>query len=490
MKTDVAIIGGGIIGTAIARRLSKYDLRVTLLEKNVDIGFGSGTKANSGLVHAGEHNTPGSLMAELCVRGNSLWSELAPELDVPLERVGSLVVALKEEEVGILRGLEERGRENGVPGLQMIEDVEKLFEMEPNLNRDAVAALYAPSLAVTNPHEMVVALAENAVRNGVKVLFETKVTGIVVRGSRVEGIETNRGYIKTEYVVNAAGLQADEISAMAGLDHFNITPRKGEYIVFDKELNGLVNHALFPIPTPLSKGIKVLPTIDGNLLAGPTARDIGDKNDVGTTGAGLSEAFEGAAKLVPSLARLKDKIIANYAGLRAIPSTYDFVIESYDEVRGFINAAGIDSPGLTAAPAIAELVVDLLRGQGLRLKGKAVYHASRKSIDRSVRELSLRRAKESISRNPAYGHVVCRCEHVTEGEIVDAIQRGATTLDGVKFRTRVGMGRCQGGFCTPHVLRILSRELGVPIESLTKRGADSPLFPYKVKSLLRGGEDE
>jgi glycerol-3-phosphate dehydrogenase len=330
---------------------------------------------------------------------------------------------------------------------------------------------------------MTIALAENAKRNGAKFLFGTEVLDIRVKNSRVEGIRTNRGYIRTEYAVNAAGLHADEISAKVGIGHFTITPRKAEYLIFDKDLKGLVNHVLFPIPTPISKGIKVTPTVDGNLLVGPTARDIEDKTDVATTAAGLSEAWEGALKLVPDLSRRRNKIIANYSGLRAVPSTGDFVIESYDEVKGFVNAAGIDSPGLTAAPAIAELVVKLLEESGLGLSEKVVYYADRQPIDRSVRELSPK-ARELISRSRAYGHVVCRCEHVTEGEVVEAIRRGATTLDGVKFRTRAGMGRCQGGFCTPHVIKILSRELGVPVERLTKRGGGSLLFPYQVKTRL------
>jgi glycerol-3-phosphate dehydrogenase len=274
---------------------------------------------------------------------------------------------------------------------------------------------------------------------------------------------------------------------MAGLDHFSIGARRGEYLVFDKELDGLVTRALFPIPTPLSKGIKVIPALDGNVLVGPTAEDLEDKGDVGTTAAGLSKAFEGGCRLVPELKRHGGKVIASYAGLRAVPSTGDFVIRGYEEMRGFINAAGIDSPGLTAAPAIAELVIGLLEKQGLELKPKATYRASRRPIDRSMRELSVEGVRRLVSRDPAYGHVICRCEHVTEGEIVEAIRRGATTLDGIKFRTRAGAGRCQGGFCTPRVLRLLARELGVRMEDLTKRGVGSVVLPCGVKSLLRGG---
>ncbi|MEM2674087.1 MAG: NAD(P)/FAD-dependent oxidoreductase [Candidatus Hadarchaeales archaeon] len=481
MKPKVVIIGGGIVGAAIAKWLSKYDLEIILLEKTIDIGLGGSTKANTALIHAGEHNTPGSLMAKLCVRGNSMWYELAPMLGVPLRRVGCLVVALKDEEVKILRELEAQGKENGVPGLQMIEDREVLMKLEPNLNPKAVAALYAPSVGITSPVEMAMALAENAAGNGAKILLQTEVVNIRLRGTRVEGVETNRGYIQADYVINAAGLYADEISAKVGIDHFKITPRKAEYLVFDKDLGGLVNHVLFPIPTPLSKGIKVVPTVDGNLLAGPTARDIEDKTDTATTAAGLKEALEGALKLVPGLSSHLDKIITNYSGLRAVPSTGDFVIEAYDEVEGFINVAGIDSPGLTAAPAIAELVVELLRERGLDLREKSEYREGHQPIKRFAREFSAEKARELISQNPAYGHLICRCEHVTEGEILEAIRRGATTLDGIKFRTRAGMGRCQGGYCTPRIIKILSRELGVPAEKLTKRGGDSRLLSCEVK---------
>jgi glycerol-3-phosphate dehydrogenase len=487
VRADIVVIGGGIVGAAIARWLSGYELRVILLERSVDIAFGGSTKANTGLIHAGEHNAPGSLMAKLCVRGNRLWYELAPMLGIPLKRIGCLVIALREEEVRVLRQLREMGKKNGVPGLKIVDDREELFTLEPNLNRNAIAALYAPTVGMINPHEAALALAENAANNGVRIILQAEVLNVRVEGSDVKGVETSRGRIRADYVINAAGIHADEVSAMVGADHFSITPRKAEYLVFDKELGGLINHALFPIPTPISKGIKVVPTIDGNLIVGPTARDIGDKSDVATTAEGLNEALRGGVNLVPSLSDHEDKIIANYSGLRAVPSTGDFVIERYGWAKGFVNAAGIDSPGLTAAPAIAELVITLLEEQGLRLKEKAVFHAGRDPINRSVREFSMEEANELIARINAYGHVVCRCEHVTEGEIIEAIRRGASTLDGIKFRTRAGMGRCQGGFCTPHLIKILSRELGVPVEKLTKRGGGSVLLPGKVKDVFGAG---
>jgi glycerol-3-phosphate dehydrogenase len=489
MKADVVIIGAGIVGTAIARELSRYNLRTLVVEKEIDVACSGATKANTGLIHPGEHNTPGSLMAKLCVRGNSLWPNLASELDVPFKRIGCLVVALAEEEVRVLHELKQRGQKNRVPGLELVEGRERLFEMEPNLNQKAVAALYAPGLGVTSPYEMAIALMENAAGNGVNFLFEARVEGIEVKNSKVKGVRTTKGNVRSKYVINAAGLYSDEISATVGIDHFTIHPRKGEYFIFDKELGSLVKHAIFPIPTPLSKGIKVIPTVEGNLLVGPTAQDIGDKTDTATTANGLRRAMEGGIKLVPSLAMFTDKIIANYAGVRAVVSTDDFVVEAYDAPEGFINAAGVDSPGLTAAPAIAEMVLELLREKGLELKKKKVWHSRRRSIDRSVRELSKGRVKKLIASDASYGHVVCRCEHVTEGEIVEAIRRGAKTLDGIKYRTRAGMGRCQGGFCTPRVIKILARELGIRMEDVTKRGKSSKLL-FEIKSLSGVGPDD
>lgn len=488
MKTNVTIIGGGIVGTAIARELSRYDANILLVEKEPDIAFGGSTKANTGIIHAGYHDDPRTLMAKLCPPGNALWSKLAYELDVPFKRAGSFVVALKEEDLHVLKELKRRGIRNKVPDLEIIEEYDRLCEMEPNLNREAMAVLYAPTAGITCPYEMAIALAENATRNGVKILLGTEATGITVEKGGVKGVRTNKGNIETDYVINAAGLWADDISAVAGIGHFTITPRKGEYLIFDKELSGFVNHVLFLVPTPISKGIAVTPTVDGNLVVGPNACDIEDKTDLTTTSAGLKEILGSALNLVPKLSLKKDTIIANYAGLRAESNTGDFIIELYDEVMDFINVAGVKSPGLTSAPAIAEMVVNLLQKAGLELKEKEAFNPYRKSIDRSIRELFFGKAEKLIARDASYGHVICRCEHVTEGEVVEAVRRGAATLDGIKYRTRAGMGRCQGGFCGPHVIKILARELGIPAEDVTKRGGDSQLLPCRVKELLLRGE--
>jgi len=483
VKATVLIIGGGITGTAIARELSKYNVDVTLVEKEKDIAFGGSTKANTAIIHAGYDDKPGTMAAKLCKRGNALWMRLSSELSIPFERIGSLVIALNEDEISILERLMERGNVNGVQDLRIIIG-KKLFEMEPNLNRKAVAGLYAPSAGVISPYEAAMALAENARMNGVSILLGTEATGILIKDGEVEAVQTSRGKIHTRYVINAAGLFADEVSAMAGICDFKIIPRKGEYVIYDKDLRGLVKHVLFPIPSLISKGITVTPTLDGNILAGPTAHDVEDKRDTSTTFEGLEEVLRGACKLVPCLSARRDAIISSFSGLRPQPSTGDFIIKSYEEPYGFINVSGIKSPGLTSAPAIAEMVVDMLKAEGLTLELKSDFKPHRRPIEHPFRDFNPAKAEALIAQDSHYGHVVCRCEHVTEGEIIEAIHRGATTLDGVKYRTRAGMGRCQGGFCTPHIIKILARELGVPIEDITKKGGKSNVLLYRAKRLL------
>lgn len=489
METTVLVIGGGITGTSIARELSKYRVEVALVEKEVDIAFGGPTKANTAIVHAGYDDEPGTLAAKLCPRGNLLWSRLASELSIPFERIGSIVAALSDEEVPALEELMERGRRNGVRDLKIIEG-EELLEMEPNLNREAVASLYARTAGVLSPYEAAIALAENARQNGVSIFLGTEATDVIVEGSKVKAVQSSNGQICAQYVVNAAGLFADHISCMAGIDDFEIMPRKGEYVVYDKDLIGIVKHVLFPVPTPISKGITVTPTVDGNIIAGPTAHDIEDKSDLATTVAGLEEILNGAHRLVPELSARRDAIIAGFAGLRPQPTTGDFIIGSCIEPYGFINVAGIKSPGLTSAPAIAETAVDILKEEGLKLEEKNDFEPCRRPIVHPIRDFHPARTEELIAKNPRYGHVVCRCEHVSEGEIVNAVHRGAKTLDGVKYRTRAGMGRCQGGFCTPHVVTIIARELAVPVEEVTKRGGNSKILPYAAKQLLLGDEKE
>jgi glycerol-3-phosphate dehydrogenase len=486
METTILIIGAGITGTAIARELSKYDVKVALIEKEADIAFGGPTKANTAIIHAGYDDEPGTMAARLCIRGNMLWTRLSSELSIPFDRTSSLVIALNDEEAPILEELMERGRANGVQNLKIVKGGE-LFEMEPNLSSRAVAGLCAPTAGIICPYEAAIALAENARMNGVSILLETIATGVTVRDGEIRAVQTNRGAIHARYVINAAGLFADEVSAMAGIDEFKMTPGKGEYVIYDKDLDGLVSHVLFPIPTPVSKGIVVTPTVDGNIIAGPTAHDTDNKRDTATTSAGLQEVLKGAYKLVPKLSARYDAIISGFAGLRPQSSTGGFIIKSYGDPSGFINVAGIKSPGLTSAPAIAEMVLDTLKAEGLDLRERSDFRPFREPIVHPLRP-PFSNTEELIADDRCYGHVVCRCEHVTESEILEAIRRGAETLDGIKYRTRAGMGRCQGGFCTPHVIRILARELGTPIEEITKKGGNSRILLYPAKQLLTKGE--
>jgi len=488
MISDIVIIGAGITGSTIARELSKYKLKILVVEKRSDVAFGQPTKGNTGLIHAGYDDEPGTNRAKLCVRGNRLWHDLAPMIGVPFEETGSFVVALSDDEVDHLRELRDRGQKNGVTRLEIIEDREILREMEPNLTTEAVAALFAPTAAITPPYEAAIAMAENAIQNGVQFITETEVEEIVKKNDEVLGVDTNRGRIEARCIINAAGLHADKVSDMADLGHFKIIPRKGEYYLFDKKLFHLVRHILFPVPTPISKGIVVTRTNEGNILIGPNAYEIDDKGDMTTTQDGLEEVFSGALKLVPELSHHRNQIITYFSSLRPETPKRDFIIRTYDELKGFINVAGIRSPGLTAAPAVAEKVIGLVRECGLEFSRKGSFNPIREPMRHPIRESAFSEAERLIQENPKYGHVICRCEHVTEGEIVEAIKRGATTIDGVKFRTRAGMGRCQGGFCTPHIINILSRELGISPTEVTKRGGGSHLLLCETKGLLKEEE--
>lgn len=480
-KSDVLIIGAGVVGTCVARSLSKYKLNVTLVEKEEDVGFGT-SKANSGIVHAGFHDRPGTKKANLCVAGNSMYETLCQELDVPFKRCGALVVALEGQRLQILEELKAQGEKNEVPGLKII-GKEALFELEPNLSKMVKAALYSPTVGVVSPYELTIALAENAKQNGVKIFLDAKVKNIVPQANGVKKVETSRGIFLTDYIINAAGLFADEIAGMVG-EKFAIFPRKGEEYILDKETEGLVKHVIFPLPKEETKGVLIIPTVDGNLMVGPTAKKVGDKLDLATTREGLKEVLQQVKKIVPAISA--SNIVASFAGLRATSKTGDgdFVIEFSSKVRGFINLVGIDSPGLTAAPAIAETVVDLLKQEGLRLIPDKDFNPYRRWI--RFHKLPTDEKDKLITKDKRYGRIICRCENVTEAEIVDAIRRGARTLDGVKFRTRAGMGRCQGGFCTPRVVEIMARELNIPPEKITKKGGKSNILWCKTKKPLEG----
>ncbi len=484
---DIVIIGAGVTGCSIARELSRYDINITLVEKEEDVACGT-SKANSAVVHAGFDATPGTWKAKLNVAGNKLYPALCEELDVPFKMNGSLVVAVNEEEVNALDELLKKGKTNGVNPLRII-GKDELHALEPNLNPDARAALDAPTGGLVCPYELTIALAENANQNGVKFWLNAPVTDIEVMGDYCFLVKTPKGNIKTKYVINAAGLFADEISKMAGAEEYTITPRKGEYLIFDKQFGNMVKKAIFPTPTKISKGILVCPTVDGNIFIGPNSNDIEDKYDTSVNAAGIEEIITGGRKLVPNLP-LKN-VITSFAGLRAVSNTNDFIIEASKLVKGFINVGGIQSPGLTSAPAIALMVKDILQEAGLDLKKKKDFIPHRPKKYR-FRELGSEERRKLIEQNSAFGHVICRCETVTEAEIIDAIRRpvGARSIDAVKRRTRAGMGRCQGGFCSPRVLEILTKELGADPLEITKKGPGSNMLVGRIKEFLQdeGGD--
>ncbi len=482
---DVVVIGAGVVGCMIARDLSRFDLDVVVLEKEDDVGCGT-SKANSAVIHAGYDAPPGTLKAEFNVRGDAMFDELCEELDIPFRRIGSLVVAVREDDMKELKKLLERGRDNGVSPLRIIGRSE-LLELVPNITSKAYAALYAPKAGIINPFELTIALAENAAENGVSFRFNSPVVDIGAGEDGALVVRTPHETYRSRFVVNAAGLFADEISRRAGAEPYTITPRKGEYLLFDKAYSDL-NVVVFPTPTKISKGILVCPTIDGNLFIGPNSQDVEDKDDTSVTSEGIDEIIRGAKELIPDLPL--GKVITSFAGLRAVSDNNDFIIEASRKVKGFVNVGGIQSPGLSSVPAIGERVVEILREEGLELKEKGDFRARRKRIP-AFRELTNEERERLIQRDPAYGYVICRCETVTEGEIVEAIRRpvGARSLDAVKRRTRAGLGRCQGGFCSPRVIRILSRELDISPLQVTKGGKGSEILMGRTKEFIEPDGD-
>ncbi|AAL82129.1 FAD/NAD(P)-binding oxidoreductase [Pyrococcus furiosus DSM 3638] len=489
----VAIIGAGITGASIARVLSRYEnLEVHLIDKNPDVGWGV-SKANTALIHGGYDDDPDKypMRAKLCVRGNRLWHRWVKELEIPHIWNGALVVALEEEDFDELEKLLERGIRNGVPEMRIV-DREELFHLEPGLNPEAKGALWIPTVGQIGPIPAVIAIVENAVANGVKIHLNTKVKGIKVQNGEVKGVETNNGFIEADVIINAAGLYADEISRMVGLDYFTIHPRKGEYWIFDDTVPG-PRRVLFPTPTPISKGIVVTTEISGHLMIGPNAQDLPpeEKENLATTREGLEEVWEGAKKLWPNLPP-RSKVIRTFAGLRPEPTGGDFIIKAEEEVFGFINVAGIRSPGLTSAPAIAYEVAEIIqRDLGIKLIEKEKWNPYRKDITR-FSMLSPEEANRLIRENPAYGKIVCRCNLVTEGEILEAIERmkfigvKIPSIDSIKFRTKATSGTCQGSFCRVRIIQLLSKAYNVPPWEITLKGEGSEIGIGDVKALLRG----
>ncbi len=487
LNFDIVIIGAGVTGCAVARELSRYDARVCVVEKCEDV-CSETSKANSAIVHAGFDAAAGSLMAKMNVQGNALMEGLAKDLDFAFVRNGSLVVCLHAEDMPALQKLYENGVKNGVPNLKILNQTE-LQAMEGNINPDAYAALYAPTGGICCPFGLTIALAENAAANGVTFQLNTAVSTIERMPDGADGtngwlVHTSNGDFTAKCIVNAAGVHADTFHNMvcAAGDEIHITPRRGDYCLLDKATGGHVSHTIFQLPNQFGKGVLVTPTVHGNLLVGPTAIDVTDKDATATTAEGLNTLIAKAGSTVKDLPIRQ--VITSFAGLRAHEDGHEFILGEVTGTAGFIDCAGIESPGLTSAPAIGLHIAALLKDD-LGLREKEDFIPTRKGI-LDPKTLSKEAYAALIAAQPAYGNVICRCEVVTEGEILDAIHRpvGARSLDGIKRRTRAQMGRCQGGFCSPRIIEILARELDVPMSDITKSGGGSHFIVGTIKDSL------
>lgn len=483
---DVAVIGAGVSGASIARRLSMYDIRVALLEKETDVSFGT-SKANSGIIHGGFHHGPGYLKTRLELQGNMMFDQLQRELHFPFQRCGIIVAAMNVEEMKTVQYLYDQGRKNGSAGIELCSR-ERILDLEPKLSPDTVGGLYAPIGGIIEPYRFVFSLVESARLNGVELFTDFEVVEAehtddmyVIRERGGQSSQSSRRVadgrsgrtIKARYVVNAAGLYADVVSGIFGAEEFTITPRKGEYYLLDRMTRACPGKVLFPVPSQVSKGMLVIPTVEGTVLVGPTAEEVRDKDDLETSNEQLNRIFDSARRMVPKVST-RD-VITSFSGLRPALPEGDFYIEVSKRVSNFIQVAGIQSPGLTAAPAIGEYVKDLLKKEGLLLTEREEYVAEVPAVPR-IRNMSPFEIDELIAEDPSYASIVCRCENISEAEIIEAIRRGHDTLDGVKFFTRAGMGRCQGGFCTSRIIEIIMRETGKSYDEITKRGGESTVL--------------
>ena len=471
---DVVVIGAGVVGGLVARELSKYKVNVCILEKEGDVAMGA-TKANSAIVHAGFDAKVGSMKAKMNVRGSEMMEEIARQLGVKYQKNESLVVAFENERKEV-EEIYERGLKNGVKGLSILEH-DELLAIEPNLNPELSCALLAKTGAIICPYELCIASIGNAMDNGAELKLDFEVLGIEKKDGAYVIHSKDGRTVETKYFINSAGLYSDKIADMTGDGGFDVHPRRGEYMILDKECGSLVKRTIFHTPTKMGKGILVSPTVDGNLLLGPTAVDMEDKEDNSVTAEGFDMIVKGSLDNVSGIPF--GKVITSFCGLRAVGSVGDFIIKYRD---GVITLGGIESPGLTSSPAIAEYVIELFAENGIVFEKKNDFDPYRKPAH-EFRESSLEKKNEIIAKDPRYGRIVCRCEGVTEGEIVEAIHTNppARDVDGVKRRTRGGMGRCQGGFCSPIVVQILSRELGLPVDKITKFGKGSVINYSKTK---------
>lgn len=480
MDFDVVVIGGGVTGCAIARELSRYKLSVCLMERCEDVCSGT-SKANSAIIHAGFDAKPGTLKARMNVQGSRMMPALSEELDISFRRNGALVLCFSEDELPALEELKARGEANGVEEMRIVMR-DELLQMEPNISDDVVAALYAPTSGIVCPFELTIALAENACENGVEFRFLTTVESIARIDQGFE-ITANGAPVRCRFIVNAAGVYADTIHNLVCADRIEILPRKGDYCLLDKTCGAHVRHTVFQLPDAKGKGILVTPTVHGNLLLGPTATEVNDREATATTAQDLQSVIAKSARGIRNIPY--NQVITSFSGLRARSTAGDFILGEARDCPGFFDAAGIESPGLSSAPAIGAYIADMVAAKANAVP-KTDFNPRRRGIVRPAEMNDADRA-ELIRQNPLYGSIVCRCEQISEGEIVDAIHRplGAKSLDGIKRRVRAGMGRCQAGFCTPRTMEILARELNLPVTSICKNGPGSELLTGEME----GGED-
>jgi len=478
-RADVVIIGAGAIGSALARELSKYELDVVLVEKNEDVG-GDASKSNNATVICGYDAPPGSLESRLTVASNPMFDKACEELDVPFERIGLLQLAFSEEDRKVLVENHKRAFENGVFDVELL-DVPQVKQMEPNISDLVKGALYVPRESIVNVFELLTAYTENAQKNGVTVMTSTKAFRIITENGKVTALETDKGEIKTRFVINAAALYADEIAKTVNLCYFRNYPRKGQIFILDKNLSYAPKHILAPTPTPLTRGKLITPSIDGNLILGPTAENLEDKTDKATTAEGLESILEDVRRMIPEVDP-RDSV-TQFAGLRPARDPKEYSIKAFKELYGYIEVNGI-TQGVSCSLSTARYVVELLKQQGLACVRKTDFDPNRKRI-KKFSECSMEEQEQLIQTDPRYGNIICRCETISEAEILEAIHRGARSMDGIKRRVRAGMGRCQGGFCGPRVLEILSRELGFPPEAICKNEPGSELL---IGENRKGGE--
>ena len=474
---DVTIIGAGIVGAFVARELSKYKLKILVVDKENDISDGT-TKANSAIIHGGYDAEPGTLKARFNVEGNAMFDEICKDLDVPFKRIGSLVVGLGSKDEETIEEIYKRGIKNGVKDIKIL-DQDELRAKEPNISEDASSALYSPTAGIIGPWELALALMENAMDNGVELSLNNEVLDIESLGDGYK-VTINTKEVKTKYVVNAAGVHADKIHNMVSEPKFKIIPRKGQYFLFDKSAGSLVNSIIFQTPTDQGKGVLVLPTVHGNLLVGPNA-EITDREDKRTTEESLGFVKEASKKAIKDIPFRE--VITSFTGIRATPDTGDFIVEEIEGNKGFIDVAGIESPGLSASPAIGKYVSELLKDIDGNFEENKNFNPKRRPVVHFM-ELSDEEKEKLIKKDSRYGRIICRCENITEGEIVDAIHRnaGGKTVDGIKRRVRPGMGRCQGGFCQPRVMEILARELDLDMTEVVKDRPGTNVALWETKN--------